>query len=165
MAGPAWFFEGLRHIYSPVMVDVWEMAGVCMWIVMFHTLCCILVAFTEDWHTGANNHNMMHKMDCNVAVTIQEPTQVTSCCNLLAPVRQLSFKRSKCKDVFVTSATSVHYRTLPGISFLFARMRSGIHFSVLLSETNRQYLVWWTVSVNRNSSPGYITHSSHEILL
>jgi isocitrate lyase len=24
-------------------------------------------------------------------VTIQEPTQVTSCCNLLAPVRQLSF--------------------------------------------------------------------------
>jgi hypothetical protein len=27
----------------------------------------------------------------NIAVTIQEPTQVTSCCNLLAPVRQLSF--------------------------------------------------------------------------
>jgi hypothetical protein len=43
-------------------------------------------------------------------VTIQERTQATSCCNLLAPVRQLSSNRR--------SATSVHRRTLPGISFL-----------------------------------------------
>jgi hypothetical protein len=28
------------------------------------------------------------------------------------------FQQSKCKDVFFTSATSVHCRTLPGISFL-----------------------------------------------
>jgi hypothetical protein len=45
-------------------------------------------------------------------VTIQLPTQVTSCCNLLAPV---VFKQSKCKDVFFTSTTSVHCHTLPVI--------------------------------------------------
>jgi hypothetical protein len=38
---------------------------------------CNLIQF--DW---INKHN--------IAVTIQDPTQVTSCCNLLAPVRQLS---------------------------------------------------------------------------
>jgi hypothetical protein len=42
----------------------------------------------------------------NIAVTIQEPTQVTSCCNLLAPVRQLSFnsrsaRMSQVQRVFI----------------------------------------------------------------
>jgi hypothetical protein len=33
-------------------------------------------------------------------VTIQEPTQVASCCNLLAPVRQLSFNRRSARMSF-----------------------------------------------------------------
>jgi hypothetical protein len=33
-------------------------------------------------------------------VTIQEPTQVTSCCNLLAPVRQLSFNSGSARMYF-----------------------------------------------------------------
>jgi hypothetical protein len=33
-------------------------------------------------------------------VTIQEPTQVTSCCNLLAPVRQLSFNSRSARMSF-----------------------------------------------------------------
>jgi hypothetical protein len=40
---------------------------------------------------------------------------------ILLPARaspSVVFKQSKCKDVFFTSATSVHCRTLPGISFL-----------------------------------------------
>jgi hypothetical protein len=40
---------------------------------------------------------------------------------MLLPARaspSVVFKQSKCKDVFFTSVTSVHCRTLPGISFL-----------------------------------------------
>jgi hypothetical protein len=40
---------------------------------------------------------------------------------MLQPARvspSFVFKQSKCKDVFFTIATSVHYRTLPDISFL-----------------------------------------------
>jgi hypothetical protein len=47
-----------------------------------------------------------------MAVTTQQPTQVTSSCNL-SPVRQVSSVRRK--DDFFTSATSVRCRTLPGI--------------------------------------------------
>jgi hypothetical protein len=36
----------------------------------------------------------------NIAVTIQEPTQVTSCCNLLAPVRHLSFNSRSARMSF-----------------------------------------------------------------
>jgi hypothetical protein len=42
----------------------------------------------------------------------------TSCYNLLAPVRQLSSNTRSARDVFFTSATSVHCWTLPGISLL-----------------------------------------------
>jgi hypothetical protein len=40
---------------------------------------------------------------------------------MLQPARaspSVAFQHSKCKDVFFTSATSVHCRTLPGISYL-----------------------------------------------
>jgi hypothetical protein len=53
----------------------------------------------------------------SVAVTVQGPTQVTSCCNLLAPVRQLCSNGASKRTSFFTSAKSVHCRTLPGISF------------------------------------------------
>jgi hypothetical protein len=36
----------------------------------------------------------------NIAVTLQKPMQVTSCCNLLAPVRQLSFNNRSAKMSF-----------------------------------------------------------------
>jgi hypothetical protein len=36
----------------------------------------------------------------NIAVTIQEPTQVTSCCNLLAPVHQLFFNSRSARMSF-----------------------------------------------------------------
>jgi hypothetical protein len=32
-----------------------------------------------------------------------------------------------------------------------ARMSWGIHFPILLFQTNRQYLVWWTVSVTQEA--------------
>jgi hypothetical protein len=50
--------------------------------------------------------------------SLQEPMQVTSCCNLLVPVCQLSSNNRIAKMCFFTSATSAHCRTLPGISFL-----------------------------------------------
>jgi hypothetical protein len=73
---------------------------------------------------------------------------VTSCCNLLAPVRQLSpnsrrarMSFSQVQRVFIVE----HY--LASRSYLTFRMSLGIHFPILLCQTNRQYLVWWTVSV------------------
>jgi hypothetical protein len=36
----------------------------------------------------------------NIAVTIKEPKQVTSCCNLLVPVRQLSFNSRDARMYF-----------------------------------------------------------------
>jgi hypothetical protein len=89
----------------------------------------------------------------------KKPTQVTPRWNLLAPVRQLSSNSLKCKGVFFTSATSVHCRTLPGISFLTCQSELGIHYPILLCQTNRQYLIWWTVSSHcRNSSLGCVKH-------
>jgi hypothetical protein len=39
------------------------------------------------------------------------------------------------------------------------RMSLGIHFLILLCQTNRQYLIWWTVVGHcRNSSPSCIKH-------
>jgi hypothetical protein len=40
-------------------------------------------------------YNSIELINTHVAVTVQQPTQVTSCCNLLAPVSQLS---SKCQS-------------------------------------------------------------------
>jgi hypothetical protein len=54
----------------------------------------------------------------SIALTIQEPTQVTSCCDPLAPIRQLSFNSRSARMSFFTSATSVHFRILAGNSLL-----------------------------------------------
>jgi hypothetical protein len=40
---------------------------------------------------GSKQYNSIGWKALNIAVTVQEPTQVTSCRNQLAPVRQLSF--------------------------------------------------------------------------
>jgi hypothetical protein len=52
-----------------------------------------------------------------LAVSVQEPEQVTSFCNMLGASPSHVFKQSKCKDIFFTSVMSVHFQTPPGISF------------------------------------------------
>jgi hypothetical protein len=82
-------------------------------------------------------------------VTIQEPTQVASCCNLFGPVHQLSSNSrrarmsfSQVQRVFIVE----HYMT--SRSYLTCQNEFlGTHFSILPCQTNWQYLVWWTVSV------------------
>jgi hypothetical protein len=61
----------------------------------------------------ANQYNSINWINKhNIAVTIQEPTQVTSCCNLLAPVRQLSsnsrsegYPFHKCNECSLSNTT------------------------------------------------------------
>jgi hypothetical protein len=44
----------------------------------------------------------------------------------------------------------------------FVSMSLGIHFPILLCQTNRQYLVWWTVSVTHELFTGCIKHEKSE---
>jgi hypothetical protein len=99
-------------------------------------------------------------------VTIQESTQVTSCCNLLAPVRHLSSNNQvdgclshKCNECSLSNTT------WPLVITYLARMSFGIQFPNLLRQTSRQYLVWKTVSVTqeacRNSLPCCIKHEEN----
>jgi hypothetical protein len=48
----------------------------------------------------AVQYNSTGLINTHIAVTIQEPTQVTSCCNLLAPVRQLSLNSRSARMSF-----------------------------------------------------------------
>jgi hypothetical protein len=96
----------------------------------------------------------------SIAVTIQEPTQVTLCCNLLSPVGQLSSNSRSARMSFSQAQRVFIVEHLPGISFLlnFARMSLGIKFPNLLCQTNQQY---WAVHFKRhcrNSSPSCIKH-------
>jgi hypothetical protein len=95
----------------------------------------------------------------NIAVSIQEPTQVASCCNMLAPVRQLSSnsRSDMCLFSQVQRVFNVeHY--LASRSYLM-RMSLGVNFPILLCQTNRQYLVWRTVSGHYiNCSLGWFKH-------
>jgi hypothetical protein len=72
----------------------------------------------------------------------------TSCRNLLAPVRQLFFNSrsarmsfSQVQRVFIVE----HYLTSRSYSSCQNEFRDT--FPILLCQTCRQYLVWWTVSV------------------
>jgi hypothetical protein len=83
-----------------------------------------------------------------ISLWLQEPTQVTSWCNLLAPVHQLTSKSrsarmsfSQVQRVFIVE----HY--LASRSYLTCQNEFRDTFSILLSQTNQQYLVWWNVSV------------------
>jgi hypothetical protein len=61
-------------------------------------------------------------------------------------------KQSNRKDVFFkTQWVFTVERYLASRSYLFVRMSKGIHLSILLCQTNRQYLVWWTVSVTQEA--------------
>jgi hypothetical protein len=92
----------------------------------------------------------------------QEPTQVTSCCNLLAPVSCLQTVEvqgclfRKCNGCSLSNTTWHLVLTKLG------RICFRVQFPILLCQTNQRYLVWWTVSVTqetcRNSSPGCIKH-------
>jgi hypothetical protein len=90
----------------------------------------------------------------------KRPTEVMSCCNLLMPI---VFKQSKCKDVFFTSAASVHCWTITGISFL-------LNFP----EWVQEYISWFSCEKqtdnissgepflwHRISSPGCIKHEEN----
>jgi hypothetical protein len=46
------------------------------------------------------------------------------------------------------------YATWHLVLTLLARMSLGVHFPILLCQTNRQYLVWWTVSVTQELFTG-----------
>jgi hypothetical protein len=79
---------------------------------------------------------------------MQEPTQVTSCCNLLKPVHQLSFSSQNARILFhKCNECSLSNTTWHLIIAYLARMSLEIHLPILLCQTNWQYLVWWTVSV------------------
>jgi hypothetical protein len=103
----------------------------------------------------AIQYNSIGWSNTHIAVTIQEPTQVTSCCNLLALVRQLSFNSrsasmsfSQVQRMFVVE----HY--LASRSYLTYQNEFRDTFPDLLYQTNRQYLVWWTVSVTQELFTG-----------
>jgi hypothetical protein len=88
----------------------------------------------------------------SIAVTIQQPTQVTSCCNLLAPVRQLSSdSRSTRMSVYKCNECSLSNTTWHLVLTQLARLNLGIHFQIFLCQTNRQYLVWSAVSVTQEA--------------
>jgi hypothetical protein len=48
----------------------------------------------------AIQYNLIGLINTHIAVTIQEPTLVTSCRNLLVPVRQLSFNSESARISF-----------------------------------------------------------------
>jgi hypothetical protein len=109
-----------------------------------------------EWSINHATHIKIFTDGCNsiqfVWINKYTMSKVTSCCNLLAPVRKLSLSSrrtrmslSQMQRVFIVE----HYLDL----FLtkLARMSLVIHFQIFLCHTNRQYLVWWTVSVTQES--------------
>jgi hypothetical protein len=96
----------------------------------------------------------------NIVVTIQEPTQVTSCCNLLAPVRHLAFSSrsarmsfSQVQRVFIVE----HY--LASRSYLNCQneFRDTFPDSPEPNKSTIRHLVY-RLRHCRNSSPGFIKH-------
>jgi hypothetical protein len=86
----------------------------------------------------------------NITVTIQEPTQVTSCCNHLAPVRQLFFNSrsarmsfSQVQQVFIVEHYLARrsYLTCQNDYWLFIVPSTHIFWFF------KFFYLWWHVSV------------------
>jgi hypothetical protein len=93
-------------------------------------------------------------------MTIPEPTQVTSCCNLLAPVRQLSFNSrnarmsfSQAQRVFIVE----HYLASRSYVTCQNEFRDTFLDSPVPSKSTVSCLVK-RLRHCRNSSPGCIKH-------
>jgi hypothetical protein len=76
----------------------------------------------------------------------KEPTQVISCYNPLAPVRQLP-SNSRSVRMYFSSVQRVFIvkRYLTSGSYLTCQNECRTHFPIRLCQTNREYLVQWTV--------------------
>jgi hypothetical protein len=82
-------------------------------------------------------------------VTIQQPMHVTSR-HVANCSRHSVCLFHNCKECSLSN--SIWHLVLN----LLAKMSFGVHFPIILCQTNRQYLVWWTVSVTQEFSVGCI---------
>jgi hypothetical protein len=90
----------------------------------------------------------------SIAVALQQPTQVTPCCNMFAPLRQLSSNSPGVRMSFFAEAASVPCLTqMSGIWTWDTEFRVPFLGS-RVSSRYRRYLVCWTVSVSEELLTG-----------
>jgi hypothetical protein len=103
-----------------------------------------------DW---INRHTVslwLYKSPRRSHHVVTSSRQTVSCLQTVAVQGCIFHKCSECS----LSNTTWHL-----VFTSLSRMSLGIHFPILLYQTNRQYLVWWTVSGHcRNSIRGCISH-------
>jgi hypothetical protein len=102
----------------------------------------------------------LYKSPCRSCHVVTYLRQFVSCLSTVEVQGCLFHKSNDCS----LSNTTWHL-----VLTWLARMSLGIYFLILLCQTNRQYLVWWTVSMtgsmqdrNWNSSSGCIKHEKSE---
>jgi hypothetical protein len=88
-------------------------------------------------------------------VTVQELMQVMVFCNLYVLVHQFSLIAEvqgclfhKCKECTLPNTTWCLILTY------LTRMNLGIHFLIMLCQTNQQYLIWWTIFLTQELFTG-----------
>jgi hypothetical protein len=86
-------------------------------------------------------------------VTIQEPTQVTSCNLLAASVCRLSFNiRSARMSFSQVQRGLIVGKYLAFHSYLTCQNASGDNFPILLCQVSGHFLVWWTVLMTQGAN-------------